>query len=257
MTTSQKIQPRGISSQGSVTASAARFLGGITLLAFSAGCPSPDAEGKYELFNDETEEARDRPEPKLDLPPVGVFPDVAGVYLVAIETSIAPGLPLQFVTTVTGEIDSVTGDGMVNLSFQPLSLDQGSMTDPREEVGDPIVIDAAVTGGSFTVPFGETGVTGAANPITGSDIEANLTLEGSVRSENAWCGFVEGDVTSPIQAPLDGSTFAALRLADASERPLTFPVKCDDITDDGGDGGGTEDGGMTEGGDTEGASTGM
>lgn len=230
------------------------MLGSLCALVVASGCPSPDAEGKYNLFNEQTEDDRDRPEPRLDLPPMDfgaggqVFPDITGIYLLALETSIAPGLPLQFVADVEAELDESTGDGPVNISFQPLSLEVGSMTEPREPVGDPIVVETTATGGSFMVDFGETNVTGMANPITGSDITANLALQGTIRGENAWCGAVTGDVLSPIQASLEGSTFAAIRLADASERPEMFPVSCDGIMDDDDGGSGGETGGGEESG---------
>lgn len=215
----------------------AGLVGGGCLLAAATGCPSPDPEGKYERFNEETED--DRVQPKLDVPPIDfgegqLFPDITGTYLVAIETTIAPGLPLQFVADVQATVDEVTGDGTLVMEFQPLSLDVGSTTEPREEVGDPINIEAPVTGGFFDVAFGETMVTGMANPITGSDILADLSLAGALIDEDAWCGAVTGNVLSPLQAPLDGSTYAAIRLADRSERPEMFPVKCDDL-DLGGD----------------------
>jgi len=246
MKTSQHHQRRGplSGSQGlrQVSYGLGRRLGGLTLLAVASGCPSPDAAGKYDRFNEETEDDRDRPEPKLDIPPIDfgeggqVFPDISGVFLVAIETSIAPGLPLQFVADVTSTVDSSTGDGTLTIEFQPLALEVGSTTDPRDEVGPPIEVEADVVAGAYALVFGETTVTGEANPITGSDILADLVLEGTLRIDDAWCGIATGDVISPIQAPLDGSTFAAVRLADRSERTDPVAVKCDDIDFGGPDG---------------------
>ena len=226
----------------------------MPLLLVASGCPSPDAAGKYDRFNEETEDDRDQPEPKQDIPPPENFADISGVYLLALETSIAPGLPLQFVVDVQADLDLATGDGPVSLDIQPLSLDVMSTTEPREEVGESIAVDTMATEGRFTVDFGVTMVTGEANPITGSDITADLALEANVRSEDYWCGIVTGDVQSPIQAPLDGSTFAATRLADRSERPEEFAVKCDDIVlDDEGTGGGSEGGTEDSGGETGGS----
>jgi hypothetical protein len=66
-----------------------------------------------------------------------------------------------------------------------------------------------------------------------SDIAERLhvahALEGSIRSEDAWCGGVTGDVESPIQVPLEGSSFAATRLADRDERPTQFPCACSTV----------------------------
>jgi hypothetical protein len=213
----------------------------VAVLGAAGGCPSPDPAGKFERFNEQTEDDREVPEPKMDLG-APVLPDVGatsgdtetdgggglqldGVFLVAVNTSVSPGLPLQFLGEVTSELDA-EGNGTITVDFQPLSLDQGSTTVPREEVGESLVIDGDVANFQFTLPFGETMVTGAANPITGSDIVSDLSLEGQIRSETAWCGSVTGMVLSPIQVPLDGSFFAAIELADRSERPLHFPCEC-------------------------------
>jgi hypothetical protein len=207
-------------------------------LLVAAGCPSPDAEGKYDRFNEQTQDQRDLPM-MPDLPPLplpgdtdtdsgttGGPPDPSGVYLLAIDTTIAPGLPLQFLADVQAELD-YEFTGTVSLEIQPLSLDPMSTTLPREEVGDSIAVEADVMAGVFTVEFpGVTMVTGAANPITGSDIAAVISLNASFRSEATWCGDAVGMVQSPIMAPIDGSMFAAVLLADRSERPLHFPCSC-------------------------------
>lgn len=219
----------------------------LSLVVFVAGCPSPDPEGKYEQFNEQTQDQRDLPM-AVDLPPIvppggdtdtdtggetetdgPMLPDIDGVYLLALETLIGPGLPLQFLVDVDAELD-INYDGTVTVDIQPLSLDPMSTSEPREEVGDSLVVDADVTGGAFTLVFGETMVTGAANPITGSDILADLSLVGSIRSEDAFCGNAVGMVLSPIMTSLEGSTFAAVRLADRSERPLKFPCACSTVT---------------------------
>ncbi len=219
----------------------------MLLLAVGAGCPSPDPQGKYDRFNEQTAPERERPEPKLDMGiAVDSYPDITGVYLVALETVAAPGLPLQFIGEVTAEVDMITGDGTIEVEFQPLSLDQGSSTEPREEVGEPIVIDSDVTAGSFTLTFGMTNVTGAANPLTGADILADIELQGSIRGMDGWCGQVVGEVISPIALNLEGSTFASMRLADRDERPLEFPINCEQVVvdEEGTSGGEDPTGGM-------------
>lgn len=211
----------------------ARVLTCVLVLPLLGGCPSPDPDGKFHRFNDQTEDDRRQPDvPALpDLGPTEttggpLCPAIDGVFLVAIETTIAPGLPLQFIADVDAELDDGSGDGTVIIEFQPLSLDPGSTTSPREEVGMALRIDAEVTACTFLLDFGQTMVTGEANPITGSDIVADLSLDGTIVSEDAWCGDLLGEVLSPIAVSLEHSTFAASRLADRSERPLQFPVSC-------------------------------
>jgi hypothetical protein len=204
---------------------------GPSLLVMASGCHSPDPSGKYDDFNHQTLDDREEPEAPLDMGPVVSdlggegCPDIDGVFLVALETRIAPGLPLQFIAEVDAEI-AMTGDGTVAIELVPLSLDPGSTTLPREEVGESLEIGASVTGCSFLMEFGETMVTGEANPITGSDILADLSLDAMILTEDAWCGDVMGMVLSPLMASLKDSTFAAVRLADRRERPVEFPVTC-------------------------------
>lgn len=217
-----------------------RVLTIASLVVAIGGCPSPDAEGKFDRFNEQTKDARDLPVFKLDLGPMDpvdtgagsggpwepVCPDVDGVFLLALAASIAPEFPFQFIADVEADLDDQTGDGRIDVVFQPLSLDPQSTTEPREEVGEALQITAEVASCSFSVDLGRLMVTGAANPITGSDITATLSLDGVIRNEDLWCGNVRGELNSPIAGSLDGSTFAAVRLADRSERPVQFPASC-------------------------------
>jgi hypothetical protein len=80
-------------------------------------------------------------------------------------------------------------------------------------------------------------VTGMANPITGGDIVATLTIEGAIQSEDLWCGTVDGMATSPISLPLAGSTFAATRIeaTDAASLPTEVVYACPAGGDEGGE----------------------
>lgn len=151
----------------------------------------------------------------------GIMPREPMSLLLAIETSIAPGLPLQ------GFVTATPGNGTVDLTLQWLSLDVGSTTSPRLPIGDvyaypgiPIEAD-----GSFTWETGVLLIPGAANSITGSDLVATVQAQ-VVPSGSPWCGRVAGVVTSPIEAPLDGSTHAMTEVRAVDELPLDFPVSC-------------------------------
>ena len=65
--------------------------------------------------------------------------------------------------------------------------------------------------GKFTAEFGQQEVDRCANPITGRDIVATITLMGLTVSEDIYAGDATGRVSVPLQAPLRGSTFAAVR----------------------------------------------
>lgn len=142
-------------------------------------------------------------------------------FLLAISSVIDPGLPLQFLATTTFSAD------VMRLELQPLGLDQGKVSTPRVPVGEPLVFDMIpVKDGQFVIDFGLVLITGAANPITGSDITATLQASGSVVSEDFYCGTVDGQLMMPIQSGLTGSTFAAVRLADPSQLPFDVPINC-------------------------------
>ena len=149
-----------------------------------------------------------------------------GEYLLALSTTLDPNLPLQFLVTVDA------GTTLVDLTVQPLSLDVGQTTTPREVVGDPLVYtDIPHVDGAFTLDLGTVMITGMANPITGSDIVVAAQLDGSFVSDMAFCGTVTGDVMEPIDYPLAGSTFAAIEVQDTSPQglPTDFPLSCADL----------------------------
>ncbi|MCA9708990.1 MAG: hypothetical protein KDK70_24305, partial [Myxococcales bacterium] len=128
-------------------------LAALGLALAATGCPSPDASGKYDRFNEQTEDDREMPPlpdmgtpmPPMPMPGTGGDTetggpeplDIDGVYLVAVSTIVDPQKPLQFLADVDAELD-LEGNGPVTVVFQPLSLDVGSTTEPREEVGDAI-----------------------------------------------------------------------------------------------------------------------
>ncbi len=197
---------------------AVRLLVAATLVVLT-GCPSPDAPGKYDDFIEQTEEEReDAANIKMDQG--GALADVSGDFLLALAAVIAPETPLQFYATVT--FTPSADGGMLQMNLQPLSLDPGETTIPRQPVGDsltlqPVAVNAT---GGFELPISEpVMVTGMANPITGSDIVATLNLSGTIQSEDLFCGTVTGMVTSPLMLDLTGSSFAAVRVPSVDMLP--------------------------------------
>jgi hypothetical protein len=160
------------------------------------------------------------------------LPDMTGTFLFALETSLGPDLPLQFATTITFTFDPDGGGATGDFSFQPLSLEQGQSLTPRMFVGEPLVYDGIAfdPDGNFTIDMGTVMVTGEANPVTGSDIVATLIVDGSIVHMDALCGELSGDLSSPLEYDLTGSSFAASRLMDDGSNPdtlpTTFPYKC-------------------------------
>jgi hypothetical protein len=148
--------------------------------------------------------------------------DLEDTYLLAVSPSLSPQTPLQFRAVVTAKGDELF------LGAQPLSLDVGSTTEPREVLPEPMIVLMTDLGpdGSFVLEFGEQQIPGQANPITGSDIVATMELTGSFTDPTFACGTADGEVFAPIQASLLGSTFAMHRLEDPNTFPEEFLWAC-------------------------------
>lgn len=204
---------------------------GSMSLALLAAC-GPDAKGKFEEFIDESEPLLDMGPMKEDIPPmkedIPTDPaiDLTGTALLAISTTIDPDHPLQFLSTVTQRVE---GDRVfLDFELQALSLTMGMVTTPRMPVGDKLMYpDIEVVNGKYTIDAGLTKVVGMANPVTGSDIEATLVLEGTVVDADFVCGTVSGMLMKPLEYDLKGSTFAAVRLTDVNALPTDVTINCD------------------------------
>ena len=187
-------------------------LGGLGVITLLAGCPSPEAEGRYDEFTDKTQDTRDdAASVKMDV--AGTLVDVTGTFHFSLTaTPVAPTTPFQFIAT-TVYTPNDAGGGQLDIALQPLSLEILATNTPREFVGDPIELSFAVDeAGAFDADIGEINLIGEANPVTGSDIVATMQLQGAIQDENVYCGNVGGMVTVPANIDLTGSTFAAIRI---------------------------------------------
>ncbi len=187
-------------------------VGALALL----GC---DPEPPNELGDEASTESGESG-PVVDLPgdlPSECEPDSSGIYLLALETALGPDSPILFVVT----LDAIANDdctSVATFAVQPLGVD-------LEFVGDPLVFPDVEfdANGEFMLDMGIVMITGAANPITDSDITASLVLTGHVVHADALCGDVTGMLMSPLEYDLAGSTFGAIRLADDGSDPATLP----------------------------------
>lgn len=177
------------------------------------------------------------------------FADPAGTFLLA--AIVAPldrdaEKPLLIDLTLTATADTYT------FSFQPLRTDLDPLSgeardNPRTPVGEPIIVEqvAVSDDGAFFIEVPGIVVDGEANPLTGREIIADLTLAGSFASDDVLCGELGGNAISPIPLPLDGtgSSFGGVRTDDFVEE--TDPLRtCEDqrVTDACvGDGGGSDE----------------
>ena len=147
--------------------------------------------------------------------------DVTGTYMMAVLTALDPGKPLLLKVDVVSDVES--DPPTVKMTLQPLGVEDktplGEIIEP-----DPVEVDGD---GRFSIPFGNVVVTGGANPISGSEIEADLTLLGEIRGEQDLCGTIEGDLIRPTAFSLNGSTVGMLLVEDGNFADVTPKVECE------------------------------
>lgn len=197
--------------------SAMALLAGLSL----SGCPDP--EGSMKDFVGRLPPS----EPPPDLPSLPQNPDgggggdgglgdgtvaeipIDGQYLFAFSTFLRKDYPILFLAKISVEpkVPRVADvAGVMTLILQPLYCKNEGGAEPnctREIEGDPLrpfIFDIGQDG-RFEAPLGVVTVPGGANPVSGRDIVADLTLHG-VRLPKRICGGVTGDVSAPITAPL-------------------------------------------------------
>ena len=141
-------------------------------------------------------------------------------YLLALSTPLDPALPLQFLAEIA------VVDATLTITLQPLSLAQGSTTAPREPVGEVLVPAIDFMTPAFSAQLDDALLPGAANPMTGEDIAASITLTGSIAGAGTPCGSADGMTTAPVAASLAGSTWAATAVSSVDALPDDFAVAC-------------------------------
>jgi hypothetical protein len=149
-----------------------------------------------------------------------VMPGEGTTYLLAFATTLDPALPLQFLAEIE------VADGALSISMQPLSLDEGSTTTPRQPVGDVLVPTIDFMTPAFSAELDDAVIPGAANPISGSEISGSITLIGSLAGAGTPCGVGEGMLTAPEMTSLVGSTWAATPVTGIDDLPDDFPTAC-------------------------------
>jgi hypothetical protein len=147
---------------------------------------------------------------------------VAGEYLLALSVTLAPTKPIVVLTDLsTPPLDGGTG---VLFAAQPLSAaDRKTKVGPKLALGPFPVRE----NGTFRADMPGLSVPGAANPVTGGDISANVVLDGSLCGDGrSFCGTVTGNVVSPLPLDLAGSTFTLTRVDPPAEPPVRPPIDC-------------------------------
>lgn len=161
---------------------------------------------------------------------------VDGTYFFTLSASIADDIPLVFLTTVTTE-DSGGGALSMTWEMQPLNKD-----DRKTPVGSPLTVGPfPISGGSMSYIASILAVDGAANPISGSPIEANdltiLSCPAETRAEpggfcemaDFYCGTIPvGAVSKPAALDIGGSTWTMVRVSGTGtdDYPEPPPINC-------------------------------
>lgn len=208
----------------------------LLLGSFIALLPScADPEGAYEDFKDryqatsgkldasspETSEAStDDGSSEGGACVVPAQADVSGDYLFALSARLLPTKPILGIGTLT--ISQGANGPELSFSLQPLDAKDKKTPVGTPIVGGPYPIQAD---GSFVADLGSIQVTGAANPISGSDLLTTATFTGGpgalCKPADFICGDVSGIVTKPLTnydlAP--GSKFTFQRITDPNAWP--------------------------------------
>jgi hypothetical protein len=186
----------------------------------ASGCVDPGGR-----FHDFEQRRAQRPD-------AGVEPDagscsvapgsVTGLYELSLSAVIAPKKPILAILTVS--TPSTNGGTGLAFDAQPVSA-----SDRKTPVGDvlhfgPFPIRAD---GGYDAALTNLRVTGAANPISGSDIVANVVLHGRLCGDGSFfCGTATGSVTAPLTVDLTGSTYTITRVPSAAELPAQPTIDC-------------------------------
>ncbi len=162
------------------------------------------------------------------------FIDPTGTYFVTVDTSIAPGTPLLFEGQFV--VDTSAEPKTAQLTLIPLTVEGANpIEDLPDRDGDSPVISPVVPiddEGKFEMDLGTVIVTGLANSVSGSEIEAALAIQGQILGGDFVCGTVTGDLIRPSAFDLVGSTFSmksACGNAYSTLEPTFSCLSCDDI----------------------------
>jgi hypothetical protein len=180
----------------------------LLVLIGLAGCPKP--QEKFDDFVKRVGAGDLAPGP--DLAVTSKVYDVSGTFLLAVSTTLSPDRPLQM-RLESKLTPGMAGTATLDLSFQPLKLFPDAAAD-RTPVGMGLEAKGVMVNanGAFEIPLTVRKLEGAANPVSGSPIDADLNLRGTILSADRMCGDVTGMVLMPVQAPLAGSTWSAIRV---------------------------------------------
>lgn len=146
----------------------------------------------------------------IDSPMVDEIPNIDGDWLLALDPAIAMGSFVQI--KVTWDVTATADTGVLDGSYQPL-VTWGN-TPPvdapgRVPVGAALVANDVPVDNTASFSAHLVGILpGNANPISGTMYDIDVTLTGTIQSENVVCGTSAGSVGGVVDA---AGTWAAVR----------------------------------------------
>lgn len=195
----------------------------LFLAAFCAGCV--DAPGEYDAFQERDKATTDPVGSGCGDPNAACDPPVAAVlrgqWLFGLAATLGPKTPILFFA----DVEATDASGTIEWTWTLRPLDSATRL-PLDAL--PTLTPSTVPAdGKWVVDLDPIAVPGAANPITGSDIEADAALTGDVCSgRDFFCGEVTGQVTKPVTLNLQGSKWTMARLPAPDTLPETIYVSC-------------------------------
>jgi hypothetical protein len=199
-----------------------------------AGCVDP--EGKFDEFQN------DNPVIKADsgtfdagtcTPPAAG--EIDGTYLFTL-APITGGVASNYKNPIVCSADvtsSASGSDLsVKITLQP--LDASDRSTPVGATIDVPAFTVAADGSFDLTTLGTINVEGAANPISGSPLVADITsMKGTFcHDDGFFCGDIAGEVTVPVVLNLEGSTFTYEKADGAPPYPDPPKLNCNkDLAD--------------------------
>ena len=192
---------------------------GLSVLLCSA-CVDPEGS-----FNEFSERVGPPPDAAFIDSPFGDVSCVVdpaaltGSYLLALSVVVAPQSP------IVALLDLAIDPSGATLSLS--NVQALSAQDRRTPVGPPVSAGPfPVSGAVAQLDLPGLAVPGAANPISGQDIVADVVLTLNLCPVGTFlCGVADGMVTQPLQLALAGSTFT-LSPATGGAGPEPPPIDC-------------------------------
>ncbi|MCA9709174.1 MAG: hypothetical protein KDK70_25240 [Myxococcales bacterium] len=182
----------------------------------SSGSPTigPDSTSDPDAGDVDTSDSdpSDTVDPDPDTGPVPV-PDQP--FLLAIDSVISPGQPIQGIVWLSG------GGNTIDITLQWLSAET------RTLIGDVYAYpDVALDPqGGFAWDTGVILLPAEANPFVPIDAVLSAAIQAAPEGE-PYCGRVRGEVLDPINSSLEGSTHAITLVPSVDDLPANFLSAC-------------------------------